>query len=170
MLTRPGKAGEHFAWPVRATSGITAALGLQLVAGPGLDAAGAPRLPDGATPVLLTRSAAEQIYGTTDDAIGQAVERQRFRARPRGGRREGLRLPGRLDARRRCRSWSIPAEPVTEHEIIYVMRAPAGRRDAVDRGGEARARAGVADADSAVVVRALDESTTRLAIDLATAR
>ena len=69
-----GHAGEHFAWPVRATSGITAALGLQVIAGPGLDAEGAPRLPDGATPILLTRSTAEQVYGTEDDALGQNVD------------------------------------------------------------------------------------------------
>ena len=164
VLTRPGKAGEHFAWPVRATSGITAALGLQLVAGPGLDTAGAPRLPDGATPVLLTRSTAEQIYGTIDDAIGQAVDGSGFgRGRVVGVVKDfafrGVWMPNPMSA------IVIPAEPVTEHEIIYVMRAPAGRRDAVIAAANgALAGAGVAEADSAVVVRALDKSTTRLAI------
>jgi len=164
VLTRPGKAGEHFAWPVRATSGITAALGLQLVAGPGLDTAGAPRLPDGATPVLLTRSTAEQIYGTIDDAIGQAVDGSGFgRGRVVGVVKDfafrGVWMPNPMSA------IVIPAEPVTEHEIIYVMRAPAGRRDAVIASANgALAGAGVAEADSAVVVRALDKSTTRLAI------
>ncbi len=160
VLTRPGKAGEHFAWPVRATPGITAALGLQLVAGPGLDAAAAPRLPDGAAPVLLTRTTAEQIYGTIDDAIGQTVNGSGFgRGRVVGVVKDfafrGVWMPAATSM------VVIPAEPVSEHEIIYVMRAPAGRRDAVI----AAARGALAgDADSMVVVRALDKSTTRLAV------
>jgi len=56
----------------------------------------------------------------------------------------------------------VGAEPVTEHEIIYVLRAPAGRRAAVIDAATA-ALAGTADADAAIEVKRLERETTRFA-------
>jgi putative ABC transport system permease protein len=56
----------------------------------------------------------------------------------------------------------VPAQAVTEHEIIYVLRAPAGRRDAVISDVTA-ALAGAADPDATNVVKRLERETTRFA-------
>jgi len=73
VLTRSDDDSVHPAWLIRATPGIGGALGLQLIAGAGLDSLPATRLPDGATPVLLTAATAEQVYGTIGDAVGKPV-------------------------------------------------------------------------------------------------
>ena len=138
-LARPGDAREQFSWPVRATPGIAAALGLQLVAGTGLDAvSGAPDA-HGATPVLLTRTAAETLFGIAGDAVGKDRERQQLRARPGGGVvRDFAFRGGWLPAATSI--VIVAAEPITEHEILYVLRAPGGRRAAVIEAATPRPR------------------------------
>ena len=59
-----GRRARTFIWPIRATPGIVPALGLQLIAGTDLAAARASPRP-GETPVLLTATLAERLYGTT---------------------------------------------------------------------------------------------------------
>jgi len=136
---------------VRATPGVTATLGLRLIAGVGLDGAAA-----GASPVLLTATAAESLFGTIDDAVGRELT-----GSPLGrGRVVGVVADFHF------RGWVpaptsiaiVGAEPVTEHEIVYILRAPGQDRAPVIQAARA-ALAG--DADSAVVVKALDRSAAR---------
>jgi putative ABC transport system permease protein len=162
-LTRPplGDGRPNFAWPVRATPAVTAALGVQVVAGTDLEAAMRTRLPDGATPILLSWSIAEALFGTIDNAIGQAVDGSGFgHARVAGVVRDfafrSAWVPSPMAM------VIVPTEPVTEHEIVYVMHAPAGARAAVVDGAT-RALTAMADADSAIVVKPLDRSATRFA-------
>jgi len=162
VLTRPGQERSKFGWSLRATPGIAAALGLSVVAGVDLEAAHRARLPDGVTPVLLTWSGAEAMFGTIDNAVGQPVEGGSFgHGRVAGVVRDfAFRSVWVPDA---TASVIISDEPVTEHEVVYVMHAPAGRRAAVVDNA-ARALGGVADADSAIVVKALDPTVTRFAM------
>ena len=160
-LTRPGDSQPNFAWPVRATPAVTAALGVQVVAGTDLEAAMRTRLPDGATPILLSWSVAEKLFGTIDNAIGQPVDGSDFgHARVAGVVRDFAYrshwVPNVMAM------VIVPTEPVTEHEVIYVMHAPAGGRAAVVEGAT-RALTAIADADSAIVVKPLDRTTTRFA-------
>jgi putative ABC transport system permease protein len=162
MVARLGDARRHPAWPVRATANIAAALGMHLIAGTGLD--GVPSAPpaDGATPVLLTSTTAERIFGTTTGAVGQLIEGSDFgRARVVGIVRDFAFLGNWVPA-----SSSIvvvAAEPVTEHELVYLLHAPAGRRPEVIEAAT-RALAGSGDADAAIVVQGLDRNGTRFAL------
>ena len=160
-LTRPGDSQPNFAWPVRATPAVTAALGVQVVAGTDLEAAMRTRLPDGATPILLSWSVAEKLFGTIDNAIGQPVDGSDFgHARVAGVVRDFAYrshwVPNVMAM------VIVPTEPVTEHEVIYVMHAPAGGRAAVVEGAT-RALTAIADTDSAIVVKPLDRTATRFA-------
>jgi putative ABC transport system permease protein len=159
VLSRPGDDREIAGWPLRATPNVTAALGLTILAGTGLDAIGATAAGD--TPVLLAWTAAERLYGTADDAVGKPLVGSTFgRARVVGVVRDFA-----------YRSRWIPdptsivivrAEPVSEHELVYVMRAPAERRAAVVKA-IAAALGAVPDSDAAVVVNGFDRRTTRFA-------
>ncbi len=160
-LTRPGDSQPNFAWPVRATPAVTAALGVQVVAGTDLEAAMRTPLPSGATPILLTWSVAEKLFGTIDNAVGQPMDGSGFgHARVAGVVRDfayrSAWVPNAMSM------VIVPTEPVTEHEVIYVMHAPAGGRAAVVDGAT-RALAAIADADSAIVVKPLDRTATRFA-------
>ena len=160
-LTRPGDSQPNFAWPVRATPAVTAALGVQVVAGTDLEAAMRTRLPDAATPILLSWSVAEKLFGTIDNAIGQPVDGSDFgHARVAGVVRDFAYrshwVPNVMAM------VIVPTEPVTEHEVIYVMHAPAGGRAAVVEGAT-RALTAIADTDSAIVVKPLDRTATRFA-------
>jgi len=186
-LTRPGDSQPNFAWPVRATPAVTAALGVQVVAGTDLEtamrtrlargepASSARRVPSregsgtlpgfptetGATPILLSWSVAEKLFGTIDNAIGQPVDGSGFgHARVAGVVRDFAYrshwVPNVMAM------VIVPTEPVTEHEVIYVMHAPAGGRAAVVEGAT-RALTAIADADSAIVVKPLDRTATRFA-------
>jgi putative ABC transport system permease protein len=161
FLSGPGGSREIAGWPLRATPNVAAALGLTILAGTGLDAAGATAGSDEATPVLLACTAAERLYGTADDAVGRPLFGTTFgRARVVGVVRDFA-----------YRSRWIPdptsivvirAEPVSEHELIYVMRAPAERRAGVVAAAAA-ALGAIPDVDSAVVVSGFDRRTTRFA-------
>ena len=160
-LTRPGDSQPNFAWPVRATPAVTAALGVQVVAGTDLEAAIRTRLPSGTTPILLTWSVAEKLFGTIDNAVGQPMDGSGFgHARVAGVVRDfayrSAWVPNAMSM------VIVPTEPVTEHEVIYVMHAPAGGRAAVVDGAT-RALAAIADADSAIVVKPLERTATRFA-------
>ena len=160
-LTRPGDSQPNFAWPVRATPAVTAALGVQVVAGTDLEAAIRTRLPSGTTPILLTWSVAEKLFGTIDNAVGQPMDGSGFgHARVAGVVRDfayrSAWVPNAMSM------VIVPTEPVTEHEVIYVMHAPAGGRAAVVEGAT-RALTAIADADSAIVVKPLDRTATRFA-------
>jgi putative ABC transport system permease protein len=161
-LARPGDAREQLSWPVRATPGIAAALGLQIVAGTGLDAVSAAPAAHGATPVLLTRTAADTLFGIAGDAVGKDVNGSSFgRGRVVGVVRDFAFRGGWLPAPTSI--VIVAAEPITEHELLYVLRAPEGRRASVIEEST-RALAGTGDADSTVVIRGLERRTTRLAI------
>ena len=160
-LTRPGAQRSSFSWSLRATPAAAAALGLKVVAGEDLEAAQRTRVRDGATPILLSWSAAEAVFGTIDSAVGQTVDGSSFgRARVVGVVRDfAFRSVWVVNATSMV---IVAGEPVTEHEVVYVMRAPAARRAAVVDDAT-RALAGIGDADSAIVVKALDRDTTRFA-------
>jgi len=163
VLLRPGDARVHLAWPVRATTGIGAALGLHLIAGVGLDdgAQAAAARTDGAlTPVLLTSSMAEQIFGNYEAAVGQAIEIRDFApVRVVGVVRDfafrGAWVPAETSA------VVIADEPVTEQELVYVLHAPDGRSDAVIAAATRALASG--DGDSTVMVKALNRHATRFA-------
>jgi putative ABC transport system permease protein len=161
-LSRPGGVREVPAWPVRATPGIAAALGLQIIAGTGLDAGSSTPHPDGVERVLLTASVAELLFGTLDAAVGQIVNGGTFgRSLVVGVVRDAAFRGNWLPAPRSF--VFIASEPVSEHEIIYVMRAPAGRRAAVIDAASA-ALAGAGDADSVVGVQGLERNATRFSM------
>src|SRR6185295_12885364 len=144
-LTGPGEAREQLAWRVRATAGVTTVLGLQVIAGTGLDGApGAGRLA-GLTPVLLTSTAAEGVFGTYDTAVGKTIQIRDFGPGQvvgvvRDFAFRGAWVPAEASA------VVIAAEPVTEQELIYVMRAPDSRRAPLIEAATA-ALAGTGDAD-----------------------
>ena len=152
-FTRPGTARETLAWTVRATPGIVATMGLRRIAGAGLDAAS-----PGAAPVLLTASAAESLFGTIDDALGKELNGASF---GRG------RVVG-VVANFWFRGWVpgatsiaiVGAEPVTEHEIIYILRSSGGDRTPLVQAATA-ALAGAGDSDSTIAVTPLDRSAAR---------
>jgi len=162
VLTRSDDDSVHPAWLIRATPGIGGALGLQLIAGAGLDSLPATRLPDGATPVLLTAATAEQVYGTIDDAVGKPVAGTTFGRGRVAGVVKNIAFRG---------TWLptassfviVSAEPATEHESVYVLRAPDRPRDAVVETAS-RALAGTGDADSAIVVLPLNREAARFAV------
>jgi putative ABC transport system permease protein len=160
VLSRPGDTREHFAWPIRATPGIVSALGLHLITGMDLAAANAVRKP-GETPVLLTATVAEQLYGTIDDAVGQTLDGNTIgRGRVAGVVRDfafGGWLPSATSV------VVVDAEPVTEHEIVYVMRAPGHPRAEVIAAARA-ALAGGVEGDAAIVVKPLERNAARFAV------
>jgi putative ABC transport system permease protein len=155
-FTRPGTARETLAWTVRATPGIVATMGLRRIAGAGLDAAS-----PGAAPVLLTASAAESLFGTIDDAVGQELNGASF------GRGHVVGVVADFWFRGWVPSATsiaiVGAEPVTEHEIIYILRGPRGDRGPLVQAASA-ALAGVGDADSTIVVKPLDRSAARFSL------
>jgi putative ABC transport system permease protein len=157
LLTRPDDASQHLVWPLRATPDLAAALGVPLIAGASLDAARDGRVPDGATPVLLTRFLAESIFGKAEDAVGRDVNGSDFgRGRVVGVLRDFAFRGDWLPAAKSI--VVVAAEPVTEHELLYVIHA-RDRAPAIEAA--ARALAGTADADSVVVVNGLDRRATR---------
>ncbi|HXU06806.1 MAG TPA: FtsX-like permease family protein [Polyangia bacterium] len=165
VLTRSqgGRDGrEVLAWPLYATPGVAAALGIDVVFGTGLDAAGvADARGGGAKPVLLTWSVAEKLFGTADRAVGRDLACSTFgTGHVVGVARDFAFRGGWVPAPKAF--IVVPAQAVTEHEIIYVLRAPAGRRDAVISDVTA-ALAGAADPDATIVVKRLERETTRFA-------
>jgi putative ABC transport system permease protein len=160
VLTRPGDTREHFAWPLRATPGIVSALGLELIAGTDLAAANAVRKP-GETPVLLTAAAAAQLYGTIHDAVGNTLDGSIIgRARVAGVVRDfafGGWLPSATSV------VVADAEPVTEQEIVYVVRRPGHPRAEVIAAARA-ALAGGVEGDSAILVTPLERNAARFAV------
>jgi putative ABC transport system permease protein len=161
VLSRPGDAREHFAWPIRATPGIVSALGLELIAGKDLAAANAVRKP-GETPVLLTATVAEQLYGTIDAAVGQTFDGSTMgRGRVAGVVKDfafGGWLPSSTSV------VVVGAEPVTEQEILYIVRAP-GHRPRAEVIAAARAALGApVDGDAVVVVAPLERKAARFSV------
>jgi len=152
---------EVLAWPLYATPGVAGALGLDVVFGTGLDARGGADANGAAQPVLITWTVAEQLYGTADRALGQNLTGSTFgTGRVVGVVRDFAFRGGWVPAPNSF--VVVPAQAVTEHEIIYVLRAPAGRRAAVIDAATA-ALAGTADADAAIEVKRLERETTRFA-------
>jgi putative ABC transport system permease protein len=160
VFSRPGDTREHFIWPIRATPGIVAALGLQLIAGTDLAAARASRRP-GETPVLLTASAAERLYGTIDDAVGQPLDGGTIGRGRVAGVVRNFAFGGWLPS---ATSIAIAdAEPVTEHEIVYVMSAPGrSRAEVVEAARTALASGG--EGDAAIWVKPLERSAARFSV------
>jgi len=160
-LTVPGDPRVIPSWPVRATPGFAAALGLTVLAGHDLNRADSTAPADGATSVLLTWTVAERLYGTADDAVGKLLNGSTFgRARVVGILRDFAYRSRWLPTATSI--VVVLAEPVTEHELVYVMRAPAGDRAAVVQAASA-ALTGIPDGDAAVLVKAFDRTTTRFA-------
>jgi len=162
VLTRPDDKSEHLAWPVRATAGVVTALDLRLIAGRALDDLPAAALPDGATPVLVTATTAERLYGTVDDAVGRPITGSTFgRGRVAGVVRDfpfrGPWVPMGTSI------VLVPSLPATEHEIVYVLRA-AGRPRGAVADAAARALAAHPDSDSVVVVKPLDRTSARFSV------
>jgi len=158
VLTRPERPGELLAWPLYATPGVTAALGLDVVLGTGL---GAGRADDGARPVVITWTLAEKLYGIADEAVGKTLNGSTFgRARVVGVVRDFAFRGGWIPAPNSF--VLVPADAVSEHEIIYVLHAPAGGRPSVVDAATA-ALTGIADAESTVQVQGLDREATRFA-------
>ena len=162
-LTRPGASGDTFAWMVHATPGVAATLGLRSIAGAGLHAR------EGATgsgtrgeaPVLLTATTAERLFGTIDDAVGKELNGATFGRGRVAGVVADFWFRGWVPAATSIAI--VGSEPVTEHEIVYVLRArSADRAPLVQAASAALAAAG--DADSTIVVKALDRSTTRFSM------
>jgi putative ABC transport system permease protein len=159
VLSRPNDGHERLAWPVRATPGIVPTLGLRLIAGK--DLANAARQA-GETPVLLTATVAELLYGTTNAAVGQLLIGSTFgRARVAGVVKDfafrGVWLPDGTSI------VVVDAEPVTEHEIIYVLRAPGHRRaDVIAAARTGRGGGATASGDnSAISVEGVDRRAAR---------
>jgi putative ABC transport system permease protein len=160
VLSRPGETSEHFAWPIRATPGIVSALGLQLIAGTDLAAANALRKP-GETPVLLTATAAERIYGTLDAAIGQTLDGSTVGHGRVAGVVKDFAFGGWLPSATSV--VVVDAEPVSEQEIVYVLRAP-GRPRAEVIAAARTALAGGVEGDAAIVVKPLERSAARFSV------
>jgi putative ABC transport system permease protein len=161
VLSRPNDGHERLAWPLRATPGIVAALGLRVIAGMDLATAKAAWQP-AETPVLLTATVAQQLYGTTEAAVGQHLIGSTFgRARVAGVLKDfsfrGVWLPDGTSI------VVVDAEPVTEHEIIYVMRAPGRRRADVIEAARTALRGAANDPadEAAIVVKSVDRRTAR---------
>src|SRR4029079_5341747 len=165
---------EVLGWPLYATPGVAGALGLDVVFGTGLDARGGADANGAAQPVLITWTVAEQLYGTADRGLGGklicvTVARALVQTLPGVPFAMG-RVVGVVRDFAFRGGWVpapnsfvvVPAQAVTEHEIIYVLRAPAGRRAAVIAAATA-ALAGTADADAAIEVKRLERETTRFA-------
>jgi putative ABC transport system permease protein len=130
-----------------------------MVAGTGLDTVNGGRYADGATAVLLTKSIAEQVFGTAGAALGQDVRGSTFgHGRVTGVVRDfafrGSWVPAATSIA------VVAAEPITAHELVYVMRRAGGRRAEVVEAAT-RALADTADAGSTVVVKGLDRNATR---------
>jgi putative ABC transport system permease protein len=162
VLTRPDDSNEFLAWPVRASASVVTALDLHVLAGNGLENLPEARLPDGATPVLLTATTAVQLYGAIDDAVGKAISGSTFgRGRIAGVVRDfafrGAWLPTPHSI------VVIPSLPATEHEIVYVLRAHDRPRSAVVDAAS-RALAGAADGDSTIVVTPLSRDRARFTV------
>jgi len=160
-FTRPGAARETLAWTVRATPGITGTMGLRIIAGTGLDDANVRAGTPGAPPVLLTASAAESLFGTIDDAVGQELNGASFGRGRVAGVVANFWFRGWVPAATSIAV--VGAEPVTEHEIIYVLRAPDADRAPLVQAASA-ALAAVGDADSTIVVKALDRRAARFSL------
>jgi putative ABC transport system permease protein len=152
-------ARSHLTWPLRASGRVAEALGLTLIAGRSLGAAGGEP-GDGATPVLLTRTVAEHLFDHAAGAVGQLVDSDVFgRARVVGVVADvayrGSWMP-------HARSLVIvPAEPVSEHEIIYVLRGGPAQGPAVAGAAQRALSAAPADTDSTLSVAPLVARTTR---------
>ena len=128
-------------WPVRATPGIAAALGLQVVAGTGLDAvSGAPDARgDDAGPADL-RPPPRQLFGTAGDAVGKDVRRQQLRTRP-GGRAWCATSPsGAAGCPPRRRSWSWRRSRSPNTSSCTSCAPPAASRAAVIEAATRAAR------------------------------
>jgi putative ABC transport system permease protein len=161
-LTRPNAPRETFAWMVHATPGVTSTLGLRTIAGAGLQAREVAA--DGArgeAQLLLTATTAERLFGTIDDAVGKPLDGATFGRGRVAGVVADFWFRGWVPAATSIAI--VGAEPVTEHEIVYVLRAHgADRAPLVQAASAALAAAG--DADSTIVVNALDRSATRFSL------
>jgi len=158
-FTRPGAARETLAWTVRATPGVTATMGLRIIAGAGLDAHQAPA--GAGAPVLLTASAAESLFGTIDHAVGQEVNGASFGRGRVAGVVADFWFRGWVPAATSIAV--VGAEPVTEHEIIYVLRAPGTDRAPLIQAASAALTA-AGDSDSTIGVNALDRRAARFSL------
>ena len=160
VFSRPGDTREHFIWPIRATPGIVSALGLQLIAGTDLAASRASGKP-GDTPVLLTATAAEQLYGTIDDAVGQPLDGGTIQRGRVAGVVKNFAFGGWLPSATSI--VVVDAEPVTEQEILYVMRAPGRSRAEVVEAART-ALAGGVEGDAAIWVKPLQRDAARFSV------
>jgi putative ABC transport system permease protein len=147
---------------VHATPGVTSTLGLRTIAGAGLQAREVAA--DGArgeAQLLLTATTAERLFGTIDDAVGKPLDGATFGRGRVAGVVADFWFRGWVPAATSIAI--VGAEPVTEHEIVYVLRAHgADRAPLVQAASAALAAAG--DADSTIVVNALDRSATRFSL------
>ena len=159
MLTRAGPTRGHLSWELRASGRAAEALGLVVVAGRSLDGVPIEAAQDGATPVLLTRSAAEALYDHAAAAVGQLLQSDSFGA----GRIVGVVTDAAYRGTWVPHAGSLVivlAEPASEHEIIYVLQGTRGHRAAVIEAAR-HAFAATGDGDATFSVAPLTPGTTR---------
>lgn len=160
MVTFPAvltnaSGGKQLAWPLHATRGVMDALGLKLVVGHGL--ADAPASHDGATPILLTRILAADLFGSVGGALGQLVD---------GGDGVRGRVVGVVGNFTFRGTWVPDAaavailgdEPASEQGLVYVVRgSPRERGATLERVRQALG----APADAVLSVRPLGANRSR---------
>jgi putative ABC transport system permease protein len=123
--------GDHvaIAWTTRVTAGVLDALGLKLVTGRGFAAAG-DRASDGGRPLIISRRLANDLFDLPESALGRVLEGPSGDRGTVVGVVENFALLGTG-----APNWGSVAialdEPVTEHRVVYVLRAPADRRAAL---------------------------------------
>ena len=150
---------ESLAWPVRATTAVDRALGLQLVAGHGLD--NVTRDAEDAIQILITRDIARRLFGDERAAVGRIIEGSTFgHGRVTGVVRDFTYRGGWLpDAPAMI---LVADEPATEHDLTYVVRGTAtAPRAAVIAAAQQALATLPADPDAVVTVLPLDRSATR---------
>jgi putative ABC transport system permease protein len=147
--------GAQLGWPLHASRGVTDALGLKIVAGHGF--ADAPVSPDGATPILLTRVLAADLYGSVAGAVGARVE---------GGEAVHGRVVGVVENFTFRGTWVpnpaavviVGDEPVSEQGLVYVVRgSPLARGATLERVRQALGT----PPDAVVSVRPLTSNRSR---------
>jgi putative ABC transport system permease protein len=161
LLSSRARGGRnHLTWPVHASPRVAEALGLTLVAGRTLDGPGGAAPADGATPALVTRTVAERLFDHATGAIGQLIDSDAF------GR---VRVVGVVADVAFRGSWMphagsliiVPGTPVSEHEIIYVLRAPGAPRPGVVDAARRTLATASADPDTTISVAPLVARATR---------
>lgn len=163
----PGTAGARLvmhAWPVRATDAFAKVQGTRLIAGrtfTGTDSLAGSEPAADLPPALISRSVATALFGDPARALGHVVA---------GGTWHRARVVGVVQDFNQRGSWMphataqivVAAAPVTEHDVVYTLRATKDGRDAV----AARARQILDardDAASTVTVAPVRLETTRFA-------